>query len=1221
VRLLLLVSLFFSSAVVFATDRQINQISVEQSDSDTIIRLYGTDLIRSQKDRVFFAAEASSYVSEPMMMYGDKEYVEVVLGMIVTAGQYRISIGPNQNTATLESMVVIGAMGPRGEQGPEGEQGPQGEIGPAGEDGADGAQGPQGEVGPRGEQGLIGLTGPKGDPGLIGPQGERGPQGIQGPIGLTGAQGPRGEIGPQGPQGEQGPMGPTGDTASSHEDDQMNVSVGEEALVQNQSGVQNTAVGFRAMESNESGVYNTAYGSAVLRNNVSGNFNTALGRGALANNTTGGANVAVGNEALGGERAGNGSFDSPGTGTDNTAIGHFASSWLTSGARNTAVGSSALQTNETGSDNTAVGANSGVSSDGLTNAMALGANSVVDASNKIQLGDGSIESVVTAGALTSGQVTYPNRDGSEGQILVTNGQGELSWATPADLGADGSSCSVTQTASGAMLNCTDGTSASLTNGEDGNDGLQGPQGPIGPSGATGPQGPQGPTGEMGPPGQDGEQGEKGDAYIGDFENGNLVVGDGLTRLIQQNPDDPGDPIARFNTSVGVRALFKNTEGYDNVGVGYRALHENTTGFANVGVGLYALNYNTTGVNNIAVGRDAMGTNLTGSDNVALGGGALFRLEDGRFNTAVGVNAAPNTTSGFFNTAVGHQALRNNQTGVGITVLGQDADVALPDLENATAIGFRTTVMASNTIQLGNDSIQKVSTFAPIQAGDVTYPNRDGSEGQILVTNGQGELSWATPADLGTDGSSCSVTQTASGAMLNCTDGTSASLTNGEDGNDGLQGPQGPIGPPGATGPEGPQGPMGETGPQGPPGEPAIPMENVIWVSKSGGDFSSIEYALSTITDASETNPYLIRVGPGVFDEGAYNAKDHVYLKGSGRGVTVMRGQGSYAVIRGTMNTGLSDVSIETYSVNGSASVGVELDSIDGGKVIISNVDASAIGGTETTGLWIYDPRDLSGVTISNSSFAASGDYLSIGINVYGFAGNSINLKLDDVSATATGGSYQARGVYAINVSGMTWKGVKAFASGASEANHGVFLDAAASVHAFDLETRAVGGGDSQNIGLFVLGRLNAEKQPRFFGLISKAQGGATAQGALLLSSRATISAASFDATGARVDNVGLWNVRASPELLNITVSSDQNQSDGRSLAIFNEISSSPIVMGSILKGGVDGSIENLSGELEPSAALLSGSVLFGDVRGNGFTCQGVTSGQDRIFLDAACGRN
>lgn len=461
---------------------------------------------------------------------------------------------------------------------------------------------------------------------------------------------------------------------------------------------------------------------------------------------------------------------------------------------------------------------------------------------------------------------------------------------------------------------------------------------------------------------------------------------------------------------------------------------------------------------------------------------------------------------------------------------------------------------------------------------------------------------------------------------------------GADGADGAQGPQGPqglMGPPGATGaqgpqglmgpqgpagPQGPQGPMGETGPQGPPGEPAIPMENVIWVSKSGGDFSSIEYALSTITDASETNPYLIRVGPGVFDEGAYNAKDHVYLKGSGRGVTVMRGQDSFAVIRGGMNTGLSDVSIETYSVNGS-SVGVELDSIGGGKVSISNIDVSASGGDDTKGLWIYDPIDLSGVTISNSSFFASGDYLSIGISIEGFSGNDINLTLEDVSATAEGGSYQARGIYARMVNDMTWQGVTAHASGSSGANQGVFLDGQTSVNASDLEATATGSGDSQNIGLFVLGRLNAEKQPRFVGLISKAQGGATAQAALLLSSRATISAASFDATGARVDNVGLWNVRASPELLNITVSSDQNQSNGRSLAIFNEISSSPIVMGSILKGGVDGSIENLSGELEPSAALLSGSVLFGDVRGNGFTCQGVTSGQDRIFLDAACGRN
>ena len=343
-------------------------------------------------------------------------------------------------------------------------------------------------------------------------------------------------------------------------------------------------------------------------------------------------------------------------------------------------------------------------------------------------------------------------------------------------------------------------------GVDGKDGAPGADGRDGTNGINGINGIDGKDGVDGENGLPGEKGDKGDAYIGNLETGNLVVGDGLGRLAE-----PGDPIASFNTSVGVRALFKNTEGYDNVAVGFRALHENTTGFANVGIGLYALNYNSTGVNNVAVGRDALGTNLTGSDNIALGGGALFRLEEGRFNTAVGVNAAPNTTSGFFNTAVGHQALQNNQTGMGITVLGQDSDVGSPDLENATAIGFRTTVMSSNTIQLGNDGVQKVSTFAPIQVGDVTYPNRDGSEGQILVTNGQGDLYWATPATLGADGSSCSVNQTTSGATLSCTDGTLASIANGINGANGRHGIDGINGVNGVNGQDGADGQNGADG--------------------------------------------------------------------------------------------------------------------------------------------------------------------------------------------------------------------------------------------------------------------------------------------------------------------------------------------------------------------------------------------------------------------------
>ena len=49
-RLSLLVAFLFTSTVALAADRQINQISVEQSDSQTIIRLFGSDLINKLKN-------------------------------------------------------------------------------------------------------------------------------------------------------------------------------------------------------------------------------------------------------------------------------------------------------------------------------------------------------------------------------------------------------------------------------------------------------------------------------------------------------------------------------------------------------------------------------------------------------------------------------------------------------------------------------------------------------------------------------------------------------------------------------------------------------------------------------------------------------------------------------------------------------------------------------------------------------------------------------------------------------------------------------------------------------------------------------------------------------------------------------------------------------------------------------------------------------------------
>lgn len=62
------------------------------------------------------------------------------------------------------------------------------------------------------------------------------------------------------------------------------------------------------------------------------------------------------------------------------------------------------------------------------------------------------------------------------------------------------------------------------------------------------------------------------------------------------------------------------------------------------------------------------------------------------------------------------------------------------------------------------------------------------------------------------------------------------------------------------------------------------MGNVVLVAKSGGHFTSIQAALDSITDASQANPYLVLVGPGIYTE-QVAMKSWVDIQGSGQGVT------------------------------------------------------------------------------------------------------------------------------------------------------------------------------------------------------------------------------------------------------------------------------------------------------------------------------------------------
>ena len=196
------------------------------------------------------------------------------------------------------------------------------------------------------------------------------------------------------------------------------------------SNSSNTVVGGASMDFN-SGVANTSVGYISLNSNTTGSHNAAFGYGSLANNTEGSQNTAIGKNTL---------TSLNGTGSSsigNTAVGESASSNLTASSYNTSIGIASLSQNFTGDKNTAIGAYADFvsSQHALTNATAIGYNAKVVTSNTIQLGNTDVTAVKTSGAITAGTVTYPNSDGTNGQVLTSTGSGTLTWTTLSGGGA------------------------------------------------------------------------------------------------------------------------------------------------------------------------------------------------------------------------------------------------------------------------------------------------------------------------------------------------------------------------------------------------------------------------------------------------------------------------------------------------------------------------------------------------------------------------------------------------------------------------------------------------------------------------------------------------------------------------------------------------------------------------------------------------------------------
>ncbi|NQW76807.1 MAG: hypothetical protein HQ448_08380, partial [Cytophagales bacterium] len=462
-------------------------------------------------------------------------------------------------------------------------------------------------------------------------------------------------------------------------------------------------------------------GAGVSRAFTSVLSNTAIGYNTMSAATPGNNNTAVGAWSLVST-----------TGRENSVLGAGAMERNLGGNENTAIGYYAMQNNLSGSGNTALGFKAGFSTDNTTinNSTAIGYQAKVAASNTIQLGaDGTsgttaITNVKTSGTITAGDVTYPKTHGSTSQVLSTNGSGTLVWAN-----ASSGVTLPSQSGNNGKFLSSDGTNASW-----GTVTL-----PTASSMNLG--------GIKVGTGLSMDMMNSGTMNLNTASSstlGGIKVGTGLSidlnGVLSSSSSSSGVPYTGASQGVNLGGYDLTVNGL-TIGTGY----VNPSNTYNTIVGRSALNRTSPGTDNTVIGYKSLGETgptTAGDKNTAVGSWTLINNNNGQSNSALGVGALQQNSSGSQNTGMGSMALNVNSTGTYNTALGYAADVVSGTLTNATAIGNGAKVAASNTIQLGNTDVLNVKTSGTITAGAVTYPKIDGSNGQVLTTNGSGTLSWA-----------------------------------------------------------------------------------------------------------------------------------------------------------------------------------------------------------------------------------------------------------------------------------------------------------------------------------------------------------------------------------------------------------------------------------------------------------------------------------------------
>jgi hypothetical protein len=178
-------------------------------------------------------------------------------------------------------------------------------------------------------------------------------------------------------------------------------------------------------------------------------------------------------------------------------------------------------------------------------------------------------------------------------------------------------------------------------------------------------------------------------------------------------------------------------------------------------------------------------------------------------------------------------------------------------------------------------------------------------------------------------------------------------------------------------------------------------QNVVVVAKSGGDYTGVQAAIDSISDAAADNAYLVWVAPGAYSE-TVTMKPYVHLQGAGQEATVITSTVSgsawpldQATLILASNTSLRDL---TVSNGGMGQNGVALLVTEGTThTLVADVTAQALGSsTYNRAIFLYGSG--TGVTLQQVTALAKNGNLNHGLDNYFGA-----------MAVLRGGSFTARG--------------------------------------------------------------------------------------------------------------------------------------------------------------------------------------------------------------------